>query len=34
MFVALLSARGMREDQAVYLDDSGHMSGAGSLELR
>jgi len=27
MFVALLSELGMREDQAVYLDDTGHMSG-------
>jgi 3-oxoacyl-[acyl-carrier-protein] synthase-3 len=31
MFVALLSALGMREDQAVYLDDTGHMSGVDSL---
>ncbi|MFL5925569.1 MAG: hypothetical protein ACJ77E_01345 [Gaiellaceae bacterium] len=27
MFVALLSAPAMREDQAVYLDDIGHTSG-------
>ena len=31
MFLALLSALGMREDQAVYLDDTGHMSGIDSL---
>ena len=31
MFVALVSALGMREDQAVYLDDTGHMSGVDSL---
>jgi 3-oxoacyl-[acyl-carrier-protein] synthase-3 len=31
MFVALLEALGMREDQAVYLDDTGHMSGVDSL---
>ena len=31
MFLALLSALGMREDQAVYLDDTGHMSGVDSL---
>jgi 3-oxoacyl-[acyl-carrier-protein] synthase-3 len=31
MFEALLSALGMREDQAVYLDDTGHMSGVDSL---
>jgi 3-oxoacyl-[acyl-carrier-protein] synthase-3 len=31
MFVALLSALGMREDQAMYLDDTGHMSGVDSL---
>jgi 3-oxoacyl-[acyl-carrier-protein] synthase-3 len=31
MFVALLSGLGMREDQAVYLDDTGHMSGVDSL---
>jgi 3-oxoacyl-[acyl-carrier-protein] synthase III len=31
MFVALLSELGMREDQAVYLDDTGHMSGVDSL---
>ena len=31
MFVALLSALGMREDQAVYLDDTGHMSGVDPL---
>jgi 3-oxoacyl-[acyl-carrier-protein] synthase III len=31
MFVALLAALGMREDQAVYLDDTGHMSGVDSL---
>ncbi len=28
---ALLSVLGMREDQAVYLDDTGHMSGVDSL---
>src|ERR1044072_9758842 len=27
MFVALLAELGMREDQAVYLDDTGHTSG-------
>jgi 3-oxoacyl-[acyl-carrier-protein] synthase-3 len=31
MFEALLSELGMREDQAVYLDDTGHMSGVDSL---
>jgi len=31
MFVALLAELGMREDQAVYLDDTGHMSGVDSL---
>ena len=31
MFLALLSGLGMREDQAVYLDDTGHMSGVDSL---
>ncbi len=31
MFLALLAALGMREDQAVYLDDTGHMSGVDSL---
>ncbi len=31
MFQALLSELGMREDQAVYLDDTGHMSGVDSL---
>ena len=31
MFVALLSALGMREDQAMYLDDTGHLSGVDSL---
>jgi 3-oxoacyl-[acyl-carrier-protein] synthase-3 len=31
MFDALISALGMREDQAVYLDDTGHMSGVDSL---
>ena len=31
MFVALLSELGMREDQGVYLDDTGHMSGVDSL---
>jgi 3-oxoacyl-[acyl-carrier-protein] synthase III len=31
MFVALLSELGMREDQAVYLDDTGHMSGVDPL---
>jgi 3-oxoacyl-[acyl-carrier-protein] synthase-3 len=31
MFLALLDALGMREDQAVYLDDTGHMSGVDSL---
>ncbi|HEY6963273.1 MAG TPA: 3-oxoacyl-ACP synthase [Gaiellaceae bacterium] len=31
MFVALLAALGMREDQAVYLDDTGHMSGVDPL---
>jgi 3-oxoacyl-[acyl-carrier-protein] synthase III len=31
MFLALLGELGMREDQAVYLDDTGHMSGVDSL---
>jgi len=31
MFTALLSELGMREDQAVYLDDTGHMSGVDPL---
>jgi 3-oxoacyl-[acyl-carrier-protein] synthase III len=31
MFEALLSGLGMREDQAVYLDDTGHMSGVDPL---
>jgi 3-oxoacyl-[acyl-carrier-protein] synthase-3 len=31
MYMALLSELGMREDQAVYLDDTGHMSGVDSL---
>jgi 3-oxoacyl-[acyl-carrier-protein] synthase-3 len=31
MFLALLSRLEMREDQAVYLDDTGHMSGVDSL---
>ena len=31
MFMALLSELGMREDQAVYLDDTGHMSGVDPL---
>jgi 3-oxoacyl-[acyl-carrier-protein] synthase III len=31
MFDALLSGLGMREDQAVYLEDTGHMSGVDSL---
>jgi len=31
MFVALLDALGMREDRAVYLDDTGHMSGVDPL---
>jgi 3-oxoacyl-[acyl-carrier-protein] synthase-3 len=31
MFLALLSELGMREDQAMYLDDTGHMSGVDSL---
>ena len=31
MFVALLEALDMREDQAVYLDDTGHMSGVDPL---
>jgi 3-oxoacyl-[acyl-carrier-protein] synthase-3 len=31
MLVALLSELDMREDQAVYLDDTGHMSGVDSL---
>src|SRR5436305_11744575 len=31
MFVALLEALEMREDQAVYLDDTGHMSGVDPL---
>ena len=31
MFDALLAELGMRDDQAVYLDDTGHMSGVDSL---
>ena len=31
MFLALRSSLGMREDRAVYLDDTGHMSGVDSL---
>jgi len=31
MFVSLVSELGMREDQAVYLDDTGHMSGVDPL---
>jgi 3-oxoacyl-[acyl-carrier-protein] synthase-3 len=31
MFLTLLAELGMREDQAVYLDDTGHMSGVDSL---
>jgi 3-oxoacyl-[acyl-carrier-protein] synthase-3 len=31
MFLALLSRLGLREDQAMYLDDTGHMSGVDSL---
>jgi 3-oxoacyl-[acyl-carrier-protein] synthase-3 len=31
MFLALLEALGMREDQAMYLDDTGHMSGVDPL---
>jgi 3-oxoacyl-[acyl-carrier-protein] synthase-3 len=31
MFLALLDGLGMREDQAVYLDDTGHMSGVDPL---
>ncbi len=31
MFLALLSELEMREDQAVYLDDTGHMSGVDPL---
>ena len=31
MFEALLSELGMNEEQAVYLDDTGHMSGVDSL---
>jgi 3-oxoacyl-[acyl-carrier-protein] synthase-3 len=31
MFQALLSELGLREDQAVYLDDTGHMSGVDPL---
>ena len=31
MFVALLDALGMREDRAVYLDDTGHMRGVDPL---
>jgi 3-oxoacyl-[acyl-carrier-protein] synthase-3 len=31
MFRALLDGLGMREDQAVYLDDTGHMSGVDPL---
>jgi 3-oxoacyl-[acyl-carrier-protein] synthase-3 len=31
MFTALLAELGMREDQAMYLDDTGHMSGVDPL---
>ncbi len=31
MFAALLEGLGMREDQAVYLEDTGHMSGVDPL---
>jgi 3-oxoacyl-[acyl-carrier-protein] synthase-3 len=31
MYLALLDALGMREDQSVYLDDTGHMSGVDPL---
>jgi 3-oxoacyl-[acyl-carrier-protein] synthase-3 len=31
MFLALLGELGMREDRAVYLDDTGHMSGVDPL---
>jgi 3-oxoacyl-[acyl-carrier-protein] synthase-3 len=31
MFLTLLEELGMREDQAVYLDDTGHMSGVDPL---
>ncbi len=31
MFLTLLGELGLREDQAVYLDDTGHMSGVDSL---
>lgn len=31
MFLSLLDELGMREDQAVYLDDTGHMSGVDPL---
>jgi 3-oxoacyl-[acyl-carrier-protein] synthase-3 len=31
MFLTLLAELGMREDQAVYLDDTGHMSGVAPL---
>ncbi len=31
MFLALLSELGLGEDRAVYLDDTGHMSGVDSL---
>jgi 3-oxoacyl-[acyl-carrier-protein] synthase-3 len=31
MFLSLLDGLGMREDQAVYLDDTGHMSGVDPL---
>jgi 3-oxoacyl-[acyl-carrier-protein] synthase III len=31
MFKALLSEFGMREDQAVHFDDTGHMSGVDPL---
>jgi 3-oxoacyl-[acyl-carrier-protein] synthase-3 len=31
MFLTLLAELGMREDQAVYLDDTGHMSGVDPL---
>jgi hypothetical protein len=33
MFVALVWELGMREDQGVYLDDTGHMSGDGDAVL-
>jgi 3-oxoacyl-[acyl-carrier-protein] synthase-3 len=31
VFLTLLGELGMREDQAVYLDDTGHMSGVDPL---